>query len=199
LLRLVQEAKSRLEVEKGQASKVNTPAPSRNTPGGPGRGKPQQGSVHPAQAGRAEFQDSPLFALDDNDDDPPQAENTDNDDEQSETSSTDDVITRHRLQDMKMKRTYAQETNVHSPLSGLTKRHKTSDTSAQAPHSHTRAVHATSERFNSKRHEIDAGILGRILLTHREVRRMHDRVFSVRLKQGSQIIIVYMTTERASE
>jgi hypothetical protein len=101
LLRLVQEAKDRLEAEKSQASKSHTPAPIRLTPLEKARGQLHQGSVHPARParpGHSEYRVSLLLDVDDeNNNDAAflQAENPDDSDERSESSSNDDVAIEH--------------------------------------------------------------------------------------------------------
>ena len=124
LLRLVQEAKDRLEAGKSQASKSHTPAPIRRTPLEKARGQSHQGSVHPARPGHSEYWVSLLLDVDDennNDTTFLQAENPDDSDERSESSSNDDVAIEHtnkHTASLKVK-----QANVYRALSsGPTKR-----------------------------------------------------------------------------
>lgn len=143
LLRLVQDAKDRLEVEKNQASKNATPATAQHPlQGGRGRAPPQEGSVRPAH-GREQFQDSPLFAQEDDESDDENDGNddehanylqeeqhlsTDSDDERSETSSIAYVARSKRVSSSHGN--HRRDASVEDYRAGPAKRRKSTAVSA---------------------------------------------------------------------
>jgi hypothetical protein len=187
LLRLVQEAKERLEVEKSQASKSNTPMPFRNTPG------IAQGSVPRHQAGRVDFQDSPLFASDDDERDSPQAEHT-KDDQRSEATSTDEVVyNRGRLD---AKRTYVTADNAESPDSGSYKRRRASAFGSPAGSAGSQLAH-NGKAATLKREEVPAPTLVQLLKRSKIFKLSQPEVFAYR--PGRTGHTVYITTQQTSK
>lgn len=200
LLRLVQEAKDRLEVEKSQASKVHTPTPIRRTPLEKAREQSQQGSVHPARPGHSKNRDSPLYNEDhDNDVTFLQAENPNDKDERSGSSSTNDVALEHTNKhtgSVKMK-----EANIHrGPPSGPVKRQKTSIRTEQIGSSRTPTIQKIiAANPEIERREVSASSICKILASQKTIRSMQDNIFGIRLEASSDEYNVYMTTETYSE
>lgn len=199
LLRLVQQAKERIKVEKAQASKSGAPAPIRNSPTASARAF-HQGSVKPVPAGRPDvFEDSSPFAVDDNQRDSLQAETFDcekDGDGQCEASSTDDVNIQR--QDNNTKRAFVKHeiVNVSSPNR---KRHKPSRSLEQRLPVNSCILPVESGRDAIPRREISATLLSRLLVACGNVKQVQDNIFALRLDASPKHCAVYMTSERGSE
>lgn len=197
-MKLVQEAKERLEVEKRQASKARNPVPITKTPTGSARPF-HKGSVHPVQDDHGNaFLDSPLFASDDNQNNPPQAERKYDHDGQSDNSSTNEMNFRMQ-QHENTKRAFVQRRDVHSPPMQI-KRHKPSESLGKIS-SVPSPVHPTYTRnaSSSTGQELSAKLLSKILLGNDIVKQVEDGVFAMRLDESAHCSIVYLTTERGSK
>lgn len=198
LLKLVQQAKERLEVEKGQASKAHSIAPAMRTPA-ESAPKFRQGSVNPTPDRRRNAsQDSPLFASDDDQLASPYAEriyDRSHQDDQSEASSTNGM--RFRMQHEITKRNFVQQTNVNS-LPSQAKRYNPTQSLGKDVSEHTpirSAVPATPLTGQV----VSAELLWRILLNSGKARKMQNRVLAVGPQSQDFPSVVYLTTERGSE
>lgn len=194
LLRLVQDAKDRLEVEKNQASKNATPVDTQHPmQGGRGRALPQQGSVRPAY-GREQFQDSPLFAqeddesVDENDGDNNEHANylqeeqqhpsTNSDGERSETSSIAYVARSKRATRLHV--TYKRDASVEDSLAGA-KRRKSTAASA------SRLFPSPAKQFV----EIETALVLNLLRRSKEFVKQKNNTFAIKVHRDGHAM--YLT------